>query len=404
MADDIRICGRRGLCCEQLVGVGSSISSEAAMERGTKSPYLSVVVCSRNDDHGGNFLARFEVFAHHLTAQCERHGLQAELVVVEWNPQKDREPLGEAIQWPSPTPSCPIRIIQVPEEQHRRFDNSDKLPLHQFIAKNVGIRRAQGDFVVASNIDIIFSDELIAGMAKGNLEPESFYRAGRHDVSPMVPVEAGASEQLGFCARNVIRIHEKFGSRDLRNGNFFRIYRSTFVLLLAIWSFPFGFVPFLVWGFFKSGWRDYGNKVAHAKRSLALRRHFGYLYTNACGDFTLMARDKWNQLQGYWEYPGFPMHVDGLLLYAAKNIGMEEETWEFPACVFHMEPDDGSGFDEYASGEKWEHLEGKGIPYISTEQLIQWALDMATDNETPVQNDKNWGASDIVLPEHGPSQ
>jgi len=367
-------------------------------------PYVSFVVSGRNDDHGGNFLARFEVFVRHLAAQCERHGLKAELLVVEWNPPKDRGPLSKAIRWPSSTPYCPIRIIQVPEELHERFENSDKLSLHQFIAKNVGIRRAQGEFIVASNIDIIFSDELIAKMAKGNLDPRRFYRVARHDVAPMVPIEASASEQLEFCARNVIRVHEKFGSRDLRHGTFLRIYRSTFVLLLAIWSFPFGFVPFLASGFFKSNWRDYRNKVAHAKRSLALRRHFGYLYTNACGDFTLMARNKWNQLEGYWEFPGFPMHVDGLLLYAAKTIGIEEETWKHPACVFHMEPDDGSGFSEYASGKKWKRLEGRGIPFISTEQLIQWALDMAVGNETPVQNNKNWGASDITLSEHGPSQ
>ena len=49
-----------------------------------------------------------------------------------------------------------------PSVLHRRLKYADRLPLFQMIAKNVGIRRAKGQFVLATNIDILFSDELIA--------------------------------------------------------------------------------------------------------------------------------------------------------------------------------------------------------------------------------------------------
>jgi hypothetical protein len=393
-------------------------------------PEVSFVACGRNDDHGGNFLARFEIFVRHLAAQCARHALRAELVVVEWNPPKDKAGLRNAIKWPAATPFCPVRLIQVPKELHERFENSDKLLLHQFIAKNAGIRRARGEFIVATNIDIIFSDALIARMAKGHLQSDCFYRVDRRDVSPMVPLESTASEQLQFCERNVIRIHDKFGTLDLRHGTFSRIYRRTAVLLLASWSFPIGLIPFAVWSLFAKArahrvllfpdtrdpavrasapdvpgtiWGAYCRKVAHARRSMALRRLFGYLHTNACGDFTLMARTQWERLMGYVEFPGFPMHIDGLLLYAAKAIGMKEEVWNASAFVYHMEHDDGSGFNEYASGEKWRSLESRKIPYIAVDEFIRWALDMGVGNSLPMQNDKNWGMPDVPLPEKSPS-
>ena len=49
----------------------------------------------------------------------------------------------------------------MPPGVHRRYQYSEALPLYQMIAKNVGIRRARGQFVLATNIDIIFSDELV---------------------------------------------------------------------------------------------------------------------------------------------------------------------------------------------------------------------------------------------------
>jgi len=72
-------------------------------------PYLSVVVTSRNDDHGGNLRRRMQVFVSALVAQCRRHQLPAELIVVEWNPPSDRPRLAEALEWPADPGPCPVR-------------------------------------------------------------------------------------------------------------------------------------------------------------------------------------------------------------------------------------------------------------------------------------------------------
>lgn len=38
-----------------------------------KSPYLSIVITSRNDDHGGNMLQRMQVSLSGLLEQLEKH-------------------------------------------------------------------------------------------------------------------------------------------------------------------------------------------------------------------------------------------------------------------------------------------------------------------------------------------
>ena len=67
-----------------------------------------------------------------------------------------RPPLGEAVRWPADTGPCQVRIVTVLVQLHRRYGHAAALPLYQMIAKNVGIRRARGEFILATNIDILF--------------------------------------------------------------------------------------------------------------------------------------------------------------------------------------------------------------------------------------------------------
>ena len=120
----------------------------------TGEPYLSVVVTARNDDHGGNLLGRMQAFVNGWIAQARRFQVPSELIVVEWNPPPARPRLREALHWPEDLGPCEIRFIEVPPELHRRYAHAEALALYQMIAKNAGIRRARGRFVLATNIDI----------------------------------------------------------------------------------------------------------------------------------------------------------------------------------------------------------------------------------------------------------
>jgi hypothetical protein len=79
------------------------------------------------------------------------------------------------------------------------------------IAKNVGIRRARGAFILATNIDIVFSDELVQFLASRRLERGRMYRIDRYDVMSDVPVDGTLDEQLAYCGSHLIRVCAREG-------------------------------------------------------------------------------------------------------------------------------------------------------------------------------------------------
>jgi hypothetical protein len=174
-------------------------------------PFLSVVVTTRNDDHGGDPLKRLQAFVNVFGEQCRRTGLDAELIVVEWNPPADRPRVESALRVPDSL-SCIYRFIEVPPDEHQKLQYADVLPLFQMIAKNVGIRRARGQFVLATNIDIIFSNELIEYIAARRLCAGRLYRVDRHDIESAFPVEASLAVQMEYCQSHQLRVHERWGS------------------------------------------------------------------------------------------------------------------------------------------------------------------------------------------------
>jgi len=176
------------------------------------APYLSVVVTSRNDDHGGNPLGRFQAFINCLVAQCRRAELPAELIVVEWNPPAERPRLSEVLHWPSEPSPCAVRFIEVPSDLHQTLKHADALPLFQMIAKNVGIRRARGRFVLSTNIDILLSNELVDYIAAGRLQPRAIYRVDRHDVDNAVPIDASLDEIMAYCRTHQLRRNTSRGT------------------------------------------------------------------------------------------------------------------------------------------------------------------------------------------------
>ena len=85
-----------------------------------ENPYLSIVITSRNDDHGGNMMQRRQVSFNGLFEQLERHQIKSEIILVEWNPPADKPRLKDIIKWPSGLKYCTVRIIEVPALIHQR--------------------------------------------------------------------------------------------------------------------------------------------------------------------------------------------------------------------------------------------------------------------------------------------
>jgi hypothetical protein len=192
------------------------IAREASREAGEperdEQPYLSVVATARNDDHGGNPLGRLQTFINHLVAQAARHNVSVELVLVDWNPPAGKPKLAGALRAPAELGPCTLRIIEVSPELHARYNHADNLPLFQMIAKNAGIRRARGRFILATNIDVLFSEEFFEFLRGRALQPGRMYRLDRLDVASEVPVDASVEERLEFCNSHLLRINAREGT------------------------------------------------------------------------------------------------------------------------------------------------------------------------------------------------
>jgi hypothetical protein len=544
-------------------------------------PYLSLVVTARNDGHGGNLLGRMQAFVNCWITQARRYRIPSELVIVEWNPPADRPRLAEALNWDAlrqagEPSTCEVRFVEVPPELHRRYAHAAALPLYQMIAKNAGIRRARGRFVLATNVDILVSSELARFLATRPLDRGRMYRIDRHDAMSEMPLDAPVEDQLAYCATHLLRInrregtypvspegspllgagdvaspgsgilfgrgwfpvegdreHEAFrwaedsaevlleGHGDsgftlsfeiepaLRPGNAplnlqilntagqelgraslsghsllrlslsgpglekirfqteaapaseldprslsFRVFRVQRVLsaqaderrspggaspaaLLSVtpirqrwklWarlqlaihaaasSGPSGLVTVRLPAWVRRLSQHYveaGGLAGMARKALRVRPFAAkganlssaktdnagpvFLHTNACGDFTLMAREHWFDLRAYPELDVFSMNLDMLFCYTAHSGGVIEEMLTEPMRVYHLEHE--SSWTPEGHARLSERLAARGIPVLSHQTVLGWAAQMRRLNCPMIFNREDWGLAGHELKE-----
>jgi len=528
------------------------------------------VVAARNDDHGGNLLGRMQIFVDGWLAQARRYQIPSELIIVEWNPPADRPPLAEALKWPSDTGPCQVRFIDVPREIHSRYKHAENLALYQMIAKNVGIRRARGRFILATNIDILFSDELAAFLGRQQLSENRMYRIDRHDAMSDVPAGAPIGEQLAYCRNHLIRVNrregtfqvapdgspimsatdvatvesgilpgegwfspEQFGPvgcfrwaqesaeillkqppqgaalvvdlepgpatggrpLDLRivsgaggelarvtiesrtrlrlslptlpeslwfraSGTFATVTSNPRTLCFRVfgleWDTGGGTAPVVVEGPPRTekvltAWRSLQYLIAKLADggplvpvaipvSPGLRRllkayvdHRGltgmilgrkrpvapptasatletvdpvcapeFLHTNGCGDFTLIARERWFDLRGYPEFDVFSMNIDSVFCFAAHYAGAREEVLAEPMRIYHIEHGSGSGWTPEGQKLLFERIAAKGIPILDNELVLEWGAQMRRLDSPMIFNRESWGLAEFELEETEP--
>jgi hypothetical protein len=174
-------------------------------------PYISVVIAARNDNHGGNMLGRMQACLDTWIVQARELGLASEVVIVDWNHPEGRARLIDELRWPLDLGPVAVRFIEVTPEVHRRLPNAAAIPLHQMIAKNVGIRRARGEFVLVTNLDILFSPELMRFLAGRTLERGVMYRMDRYDIASDIPPEESVDGLLAFARHNIKRLFTREG-------------------------------------------------------------------------------------------------------------------------------------------------------------------------------------------------
>ena len=430
-----------------------------------ETPLLSVVVTARNDNHGKNFLHRMQIFVTGFLEQARRHNLPSELIIVEWNPPAGRPRLVDTLLWDGADGPCRVRIIEVPPAVHRRYPHADRLPLFQMIAKNVGIRRARGRFVLCTNIDLLFSDALMALCASGRLDPRYMYRVDRLDVPADVPVGVPVAEQLEFCCENVLRVNTRWGTFErgqipalvlvsrlwqrlgcngvwagMRAGVNRRLARSARLAARVARRLPVVIrrlarirmatavrslnrmvraatgMPFVIARLAQIGSKELarrGGRLVHRLRhgvsgSAGLPSVLARLYreivrplhTNACGDFTLLAREQWCALRGYPELPIFSLHLDSVFCQMAYHAGIREVMMGRRCHAYHLDHE--SGWSPQEAIRLVRRMEDLNVPVVDHQLYNAWIETMRGQRGANIFNGEDWGLERENLPEIEP--
>jgi hypothetical protein len=147
-------------------------------------PAITAVVVGRNDDYMSDFALRLKA-----TIAWNVKYLATEVVFIEWNPPPERELLSISL---AKQFKC-LRAYVVPPEIHHALCENPKVQLLEYHAKNVGIRRANSDWIVTTNADAVFGPDLVNRILETELSEDVVFSAQRFDI----PWREGRDSQIG---------------------------------------------------------------------------------------------------------------------------------------------------------------------------------------------------------------
>lgn len=350
-------------------------------------PVLTVVAASRNDDHGGDPLVRTQLFLNGISFLASKYERPVEVILVDWNPVPARPGLAGVLKLPAEDRFCTGRVITVPMELHQRFKYSDVLGFFQMIAKNAGIRRARGRFVLATNIDILFSEALFDFMTGGDLRPDRHYRVDRHDIAANLPVDSTLEQMQQHAWSKPIRTHRRFSPPALIKHLY--PHKPEGWKRCEVNPTEFSAPPHLRFQKLPAGWSIEVGQQAPATD----------LHTNGCGDFALLSRDAWSRLRGYPEFEAFSFNIDSIGLMQSHFGGITEVTLLPPYAAFHLEHSIGSGWTPEGERKLFKRLNENRILNPDWTVLNSLVAQLRSSPELVQLNDEDWGLAAFELPE-----
>jgi len=305
--------------------------------------------------------------------------------------------LADVLAWPAGSEWFSARVLVVPRRLHRELRYSGRLPMFQMIAKNVGIRRALGEFIIATNVDIVFSDELFQWLKTGNPESGRLYRSDRWDIPNEIQLEPDLDVLLLRARQEAIR-------RNLRDGTYLK--RECYFVTSAPPQFETAFYEPLTHELRQLEYLLSQGKTDLAEVGAELRNLFSkiedlrenyylpILHTNGCGDFTMLSRADWFALRGYPEWHIFSWAIDSAIVFQAHYNGIEIHELPPTLVHYHIEHDYGSGWTPEGSSDLWARMDQNGIPYISYRLFTEIAKELgrgAREGRFTIYNELNWG-------------
>jgi len=207
----------------------------------------------------------------------------------------------------------PVRWIVISPELHQTLPNWERFSLYPHLGANVAMRRAHGKFVLTTTHDIVWSEGMGRAVRAKDFDPGKVYRAARWDGTCDLGAGLSVAQRIASMEQAMIR---------------------------------------------RTEWRE-------------------GVFTKSCGDFILMARDRWHSMRGYAELTENGIWLDGLLLHSAIHGGAEQCV--IPHPIYHMEHD-GRGLDIY-----------KTLPHMPRAEYLVHLAEMRHGKPAPQFNSTDWG-------------
>ncbi len=330
---------------------------------------LSIVLTGRNDNYGGDFKERLQRCISWTHQQLTANRISSEIVFVNYNPLPNPEIEG-FINWPASNEFVLVRIVTVPATVHTALVSDGKrknVPLLEYPAKNAGIRRAKGEYILCINPDIIIPSEIF-GLLK-SAQKDYYYRVNRFDFD-----KSSEQTDLNEIRKNITKIWLKGYSKDFSDSTSadLKLLKTRAERLWYYGSYTFKslFNPLfrLIWG------TEY-----HAKAEMKY-------HCNVSGDFMMMHRDNWYKLRAHNEQSFISLHVDSLMVIQAAASGLKEKV--FPIPIYHKEHT--RRYD--ATDENPQYRSA----YLSFQEEAQ---KMLREKKPAIYNDENWGLNKFELEE-----
>ena len=241
---------------------------------------LSAVVITRNDNYGGNLNDRATYCLNSLVNTFD------EVILVDWN-SPDNKPQLWDIQDKIDLKGNLKHIVITPEIASMLTNNDPQAQVCcETLARNIGIRRATGDYIVSTNIDVIAPRrDQLEKTIKNELNDDTFYTISRR-YTDWEQIEKFHGGERKYSDWESLRDHLIENSEE----------------------------------------RTTGESVVEGDN---------YSIINCCGDFQLAHKNIWNEIRGFEEELIYVLYSDTNVQKKAIKHGFKLKAIYSPA-LFHI--------------------------------------------------------------------
>jgi len=282
---------------EKLIGkpniIDSFLDQTIVLEKERK-PYLSIVIVGRHDNFSGGFEDRSQVFFDNIGKAKEKYPLaNFEIIYVDYATEASNTPMSTVLDIPESLRGY-VKFIIVPPKVHSNLKKkmNSSMGFFEYIAKNIGIRRSKGEYILATNPDDIISPFFFSFIEREEFNPFTLYQSIRWDTRDNTFVNATLDDLINAT-------NEPWKLKEFDVKQRCHIDSLRFSIMDSVTKFNEHSVPC------------------------------------AAGDFLLLSKKMWEIVGGFNEYPANP-NVDAVFLSRIMKLINGYPRYILSSIVLHQ--------------------------------------------------------------------